>query len=91
MPPPDPRTTRQHLGLTAGQAARLFGVDGRAWRRMETEGAEPRGPLARLLAIDTVGGAGEIRQQVVGARNWARYRYTAGGTEARQDQSIEWA
>ena len=51
MPPPDPRTTRQHLGLTAGQAARLFGVDGRAWRRMETEGAEPRGPLARLLAL----------------------------------------
>ncbi len=44
-----------------------------------------------MLAIDTVGGAGEIRQQVVGARNWARYRYTAGGTEARQDQSIEWA
>ncbi len=57
MTPQTIRETRQRLGLSQGQAARLFGVDGRSWRRFEHGDIEPREPILRLLMMaDTVPG-----------------------------------
>ena len=48
------RETRLRLGLTVGQAGRLFDIDPRNWSRIESGQMEARGPLTRLLrAADT--------------------------------------
>lgn len=51
MTPAEIRAVRQQLGLTQGQAGRLFGVDPRAWRRIEAGTLCARGPLLRLLCL----------------------------------------
>lgn len=51
MDPDAIRAARQRLDLTAGQAARLVGVDGRTWRRYEDGSRVMPPPIARLLAL----------------------------------------
>lgn len=51
LTPDEIASTRLSLGLTRGQAGRLFGVGPRNWRRIEQGRIEMRGPLRRLLAV----------------------------------------
>jgi hypothetical protein len=39
--------------------------------------------------MDTIGGSGVIRTQVVGARGWAVYTYEAGDNQAYRDTKVE--
>ena len=59
MTPPEVRAARQALGLTQGEAARLFGVEARTWRSWESVGSRPRAipPPAVLL----LRACGEVR------------------------------
>ena len=43
------RDVRRHASLTEGQAARVFGLDPRAWRDLENGRKELRLPLRLLL------------------------------------------
>lgn len=45
------RETRLRLGLTVGQAGRLFDIGPRNWTRIESGQMEARGPLTRLLLL----------------------------------------
>lgn len=61
MTPPEIRTTRESLGLTQAQLARLVGVDARTWRRWECAEREMPEPVARLLRLVVL---------VPGVREW---------------------
>jgi hypothetical protein len=56
-------------------------------------GKKHQKPLIRecMVHIDTLGGEAVIRTQVVGARGWAVYRYTAGSNHAEIDTAASWA
>jgi len=56
-------------------------------------GKKHQRPLIRecMIRIDTLGGEAIIRTQVVGARSWAVYRYTAGSNHAEIDTAASWA
>lgn len=56
-------------------------------------GKKHQRPLIRecMIRIDTLGGEAIIRTQVVGARSWAVYRYTAGSNHAEIDTTESWA
>ncbi len=45
------RTTRQRLGLTQGQAARLVGVEARTWRHWEAGERVMPEPVRRILGM----------------------------------------
>lgn len=47
------RAERERLGLTMGQAARIFGTDPRAWRSMESGTKPVRETLRRLVLAAT--------------------------------------
>lgn len=55
-------------------------------------GKKHQRPLIRecMKHIDTIGGEAVIRTQVVGARGWAVYRYTAGTNGAEIDTTASW-
>lgn len=53
MTPAEIREKRKSLGISEGQAGRLFHVDGRKWRRWEGGTLPMNGTAERLLAVVT--------------------------------------
>ena len=51
MTPDEIRAIRERLGLSKGQAARLFGITQQGWVYLENGRNTARGPLARLLRL----------------------------------------